>query len=171
MAAGILRAVAFDLEAELRKMAEDPDLPAHLKLGVLKQLAALTGGGEPERGNKPVLAERADGLPPDPLLERFPEVLTDDEGRPNPADPMADLSWAGVVGRMPHALYARVLHTCPWHPTDLRYRSAKDMHRGEEARTLRDAEERSLREARNRGFDTEADEVAEKRRRRSHRAD
>lgn len=37
--------------------------------------------------------------------------------------------------------------------------------RGGEARTLRDAEQRFLREARNRGFDTEADEVREARRR------
>jgi hypothetical protein len=39
------------------------------------------------------------------------------------------------------------------------------MHSGGEARVLRDAEARFLREARNRGLDTESDEVAEKRRR------
>lgn len=150
-------------------MAEDPAMPAHLKLGALKQLVALRGTAEPVKaGGLAALREREDGLPPDPLLARMPEVLTGEDGRPTRPDPLADLSWAGVVGRSPHALYARVLHTCPWHPTDLigGYRSTKAMYAGEEARTLRDAEALFLREARNLGFDTEADEVADARRRR-----
>jgi hypothetical protein len=142
----------FDLEAELRAMAADPDLPAHLKLGVLKQLAALRGTAEPVNGSggPVVMPEREDGLPADPLLEEFPPRL-DEHGHVPPADPMADLDWCAAVGRMPHALYAKVLYVCP--PSA-------------DKRTLVDAEARFLREARNAGFDTEADEVAEKRRRR-----
>lgn len=153
-------------------MAEDPDTPAHLKLGALKQLVALRtadpDASSSSTGPVVVVPRRADGLPPDPLLDEFPEVLVDEDGRAVPPDPMADLSWAGIVGRPPHALYAKVLHTCPWHPTDAArgYRSAKEMHRGDEAQTLRDAEARFLRACRDRGLDTEADEVADVRRRR-----
>ena len=158
------------IEAELRKMAEDPNTPQHLKLGALKQLVALMGFGEPAKADGPVVVvpKRADGLPPDPLLEEFPGMLVDDGGRAVHADPMADLSWAGIVGRAPHSLYARVLHACPWHPTDLGrgYASPRDMGRGDEAGVLLDAEARFLRACRDRGLDTEADEVAEARRRR-----
>lgn len=110
------------------------------------------------------MPRRDDGLPPDPLLEDFPPTLNEN-GRVPPADRKADLSWEGVVGRPPHTLYAKVLHTCPWHPTNLigRYRSLKAMQAGDEAKTLRDVEARFLREARHRGFGTEADEVAEAR--------
>ena len=128
-------------------MAEDPALPAHLKLGVLKQLVALRGTAEPAR--KPgVMPDREDGLPPDPLLSEFPPAVGED-CRALPDDPMADLDWCHVVGRMPHALYARVLHIVPTR----------------DKQVLLDAEARFLRDARNLGLDTEADEVAEKRRR------
>jgi hypothetical protein len=110
--------VADDVEAELRKMAEDPELPAHSKLGVLKQLVALRGTAERANGGRGVMAARVDGLPPDPLLEQFPPMLYE-HGQMPPADPMADLSWCGIVGRMPHQLYARVMYAVPWHPTDL----------------------------------------------------
>jgi hypothetical protein len=101
-------------------MAEDPDLPAHLKLGVLKQLVALRGTAEPVR--KPgVMPDREDGLPLAPLLEEFPPAVGED-GRVLPADPQADLDWSGVVGRFRHSLYAGVLHVCPWHPSDLQQR-------------------------------------------------
>jgi hypothetical protein len=146
-------------------MAEDSNTPQHLKLGALKQLVALMGVGDSaakKDGPVVVMPKRADGLPPDPLLDEFPEVLTDDDGRAVPADPYADLDWAGVVGRAPHALYARVLHTCPWHPTDLGKRGRSS----NEAKTLIDAEQRFLRACRDRGLDTEADEVADVRRRR-----
>lgn len=156
-------------------MAEDPDTPTHLKLGALKQLVALATAGAPaSTATAVVMPRRDDGLPLDPLLEEFPPTV-DDGGHIVAADPMADLDWEGVVGRPPHALYARVLFACPFHPSDLRerYRSTKAMHAGDEAGTLRAAEARFLREARNRGFDTEADEVADarRRRRRSPRGD
>ena len=152
----------LDLEAELRAMAADPGVPVHLKLGALKQLVALRGTAEPAASAVGRVPARTDGLPADPLLADYPPPL-DEHGQMPPADPMADLSWGGVVGRAPHALYARVLHACPWHPTDLH---RKPDRRSEEARILLDAEARFLREARNLGFDTEADEVAEVRRRR-----
>lgn len=135
-------------------MAEDPDTPQHLKLGALKQLVALRGTAEPSATSGPavLLPARADGLPPDPLLDEFPPTL-DGSGRVLPADPMADLDWCRVVRRMPHALYAKALYVVP---TDDRA-------------TLVAAEQRFLREARNRGFDTEADEVADVRRRRRGR--
>lgn len=105
----------------------------------------------PARGSaQVVMPNREDGLPPDPLLEQFPPTL-DEHDRAPYADPMADLDFCQVVGRMPHALYAKVLWVVP--PSA-------------DKRTLVDAETRFLREARNRGFDTEADEVAEVRRRR-----
>jgi hypothetical protein len=154
--------VADEVEAELKRMAEDPEMPAHLKLGALKQLVALRGTGAPARGGEPVvLPEREDGLPPDPLLERFPEVLADEDGRPNLPDPMADLSWAGIVGRMPHALYARVLHTCPWHPNELA-KAGRPRRRRRSSSTPRAG---SCAKHGTRGSNTEADEVAEKRRR------
>lgn len=132
-------------------MAADPDLPAHLRLGVLKQLAALMDTPVPARGSAPgVMPDREDGLPPDPLLEQFPPMLDEHGGVPH-ADCMSDLDFCQVVGRMPQALYAKVLWVVP--PSA-------------DKRTLVDAEARFLREARNRGFDTEADEVAEVRRRR-----
>lgn len=136
-------------------MAEDPQTPQHLRLGALKQLVALTTAGAPATtttGTAVVMPKRDDGLPPDPLLEDFPPVV-DENGRVPPADPMADLDWCRVVRRMPHALYAKVLYVVP---TD-------------DKQTLIDAEQRFLREARNRGFDTEADEVADARRRRRRR--
>jgi hypothetical protein len=147
----MLRRVADDVEAELRKMAEDPGLPAHLKLGVLKQLIALRSLAKPAgSGHAPVvMPDREDGLPPDPLLEEFP-ADADEHGRVLPADPMADLDWCQAVGRMPHAMYARVLYVVPT----------------SDKQTLLDAEARFLREARNRGLDTEADEVADRRKRR-----
>lgn len=141
-----------NVEEELRKMAEDPSTPQHLKLGALKQLVALMGVGDTgakKEGPGTVMPQRADGLPPDPLLDEFPLTLGED-GRALHPDPMADLDWARVVRRMPHALYAKVLQVVP---TD-------------DKQILVDAEARFLREARNRGFDTEADEVADVRRRR-----
>lgn len=161
----------IDLEGELRAMAQDPKTPQHLKLGALKQLVALAAAGDgaaKKDGPAVVVARRADGLPPDPLLDEFPEVLSDDGGGAVQADPFADLDWAGVVGRAPHALYAKVLHTCPWHPTGLQrgYSSRQAMTKGDEAVKLRDAEARFLRACRDLGLDTEADEVADVRRRR-----
>lgn len=148
-------------------MAEDPNTPQHLKLGALKQLVALMGvtdSAAKKDGPGVVMPKRSDGLPPDPLLDEFP-VQLDEQGRAVHADPYADLDWAGVVGRPPHALYAKVLHACPWHPTDL----GKRGRGSDEAQVLIDAEARFLREARNRGFDTAADEVADVRRRRRSR--
>ncbi len=137
--------VLMDVEEELRKMAEDPNTPQHLRLGAVKQLVALMGvaGDSGAKGAGPVVVmpQRADGLPPDPLLDAFPVTL-DEHGHALPADPMADLDCARVVKRMPHALYAKVLQVVP---TD-------------DKQILIDAEQRFLREARNRGFDTEADE-------------
>lgn len=64
------------IEQELRKMAEDPNTPQHLKLGELKQLVALMGvAGHSEIGKgalASVLSPRVDGLPTDPLLDEFP---------------------------------------------------------------------------------------------------
>jgi hypothetical protein len=147
--------VSDDLEQSLLKMANDPDTPAHLRLGALKQSALFRRAEMPaaNRNGRPMMADRDDGRPPDPLLERFPELLRDEDGRPQPADPMADLDFDGWVGRMPHPLYARVLYAVPWHPTDGAGRARKDVHKGEEARILLDAEARFLRECRNRGLD------------------
>lgn len=57
----------IDPEAELRKMLEDDELRAHLRLGVINRLIELRGGREPRDGNGTghvVMPERADGLPP-----------------------------------------------------------------------------------------------------------
>jgi hypothetical protein len=136
---------------ELRKMSTDPETPAHLRLGALKELGRL----ERSEARQPQpAADRDDGLPTDPLLADFPDRPDPDSGRVLPADPMADLDWQQVTGRMPHRLYAKVLVRVPEAATK---------------RLLLDAEARFLRECRNLGLDTEADEVAERRWRRQQK--
>lgn len=137
-------------------MAQDESVPAHLRLGALKQLA-VTGRQEKQGANGQVSGSRPreDGLPDDPLLEQFPDA-PDEHGRPRPPDPMADLDWELVVGRPPHHLYARVLVCVPFAPG---HRDA------EQAKVLLDAEARFLRECRNRGIEG-ADDVSERRVRR-----
>jgi hypothetical protein len=124
------------IEDDLRAMADDPDTPAHLRLGALRELGRLQRS-EPTKvnGHEP---ERDDGLPPDPLLADFP-LEADEEPFEAGADPMADLAFAEIVGRMPHPLYATVLFRIPNH-------ADKD--------TLVRAEAMFLRDCRNRGLDT-----------------
>jgi hypothetical protein len=124
------------IEDDLRAMADDPDTPAHLRLGALRELGRLQRS-EPTKvnGHEP---EREDGLPDDPLLAAFP-LDAEEEPYAAGADPMADLDFEQIVGRMPHPLYAKVLFRIPG-------RVDKD--------TLVRAEAQFLRECRNRGLDT-----------------
>jgi hypothetical protein len=137
--------VADDLEKSLLAMANDPETPAHLRLGALKQLALFKRQETPARGGGPA-PERDDGLPGDPLLADFPDE-PDEHGRPLPPDPMADLHWAAITGRMPHPAYARALVRVPF-PAP-----ARPEPKGAHAKLLLDAEAWFLRECRNRGID------------------
>jgi hypothetical protein len=135
-----------DIEAGLRKIAMDDDVPANLRLGALKELGRLRGDAPPA----PQPRASSSGLPSDPLLEEFPDVLGDD-GHALPFDPMGDLDFAQVAGRAPHVLYAKALVRVP---------------SGASKEQLLDAEARFLRECRDRGIDTSVDELAQRRRRR-----
>ncbi len=91
----------------LRRMAEDESVPTHLRLGALKELGRRRQAEAPAA---PAAAPSGEGLPPNPLLERYP-----DEDPDGPLDPMADLDFAEITGRAPHRLYAKVLHSVPPH--------------------------------------------------------
>jgi hypothetical protein len=148
--------VPDDLEAELRRMADDPDTPAHLKLGALRELGRLVRKKPPEKARR----SSASGLPPDPLLEAHPSE-GDEDGRELPPDPMADLDFAAWVGREPHELYRRVLVAVPFSPP------GRPEPRSPQARELLDAEARFLRECRDRGIEgaEPVNEIAARRRR------
>ena len=88
-------------------MAEDESVAAHLRLGALRELGRRRYA---EKQSEPSAAPSPDGLPPDPLAERYPDP------DPNaPRDPMADLDWETMVGRPPHRLYLKVLRWVPAH--------------------------------------------------------
>lgn len=86
-----------DVEKHLLRMAEDENVPDHLRLGALKQLAMFL---------------RSRPAPPPPAQDGGrPELLRGlgldepEEARELPADPMRDLDFGYVVGRTPHPLF------------------------------------------------------------------
>ena len=109
-----------------------------------------------EANGSPSPTRADDGLPVDPLITAFSvETVDRATGAPLPPDPMADLDWRQVTGRMPHRLYAKALFVCP---------------EGADRAALLAAEAAFLRECRNRGMDVQADEVADRRARKRRNA-